>query len=59
VNGLRFGTPELARRGMQVSDMDRLADLIAEALRSNAPEALAPRVAEWRQAFGGLHFVRG
>jgi len=59
VNGLRFGTPELARRGMQVSDMDRLADLIAEALRSNAPEALAPRVAEWRQAFGGVHFVRG
>ena len=59
VNGLRFGTPELARRGMQVSDMDRLADLIAKALRSNVPEALSPRVAEWRQAFGGLHFVRG
>ena len=59
VNGLRFGTPELARRGMQVADMTRLATLIAEALRSNAPEGLAPRVAAWRQTFGGLHFVRG
>ncbi len=59
VNGLRFGTPELARRGMQVSDMAPLAALIAEALRSNAPEAMAQRVAEWRATFGGLHFVRG
>jgi glycine hydroxymethyltransferase len=59
VNGLRFGTPELARRGMQVTDMGRLAALIAEALRSNAPEAMAARVAEWRQTFGGLEFVRG
>ena len=58
VNGLRFGTPELARRGMQVADMDRLASLIAEALRSNAPETLAPRVAAWRLEFGGLHFIR-
>ncbi|MGQ0565855.1 MAG: serine hydroxymethyltransferase [Gemmobacter sp.] len=58
VNGLRFGTPELARRGMQVADMARLAVLIAEALRSNAPEATAPKVAAWRQTFGGLHFVR-
>ncbi len=58
VNGLRFGTPELARRGMQVADMARLASLIAEALRSNAPEAMAQRVAAWRQDFGGLHFIR-
>ena len=58
VNGLRFGTPELARRGMQVADMTRLAALIAEAMRSNAPEAMAPRVAAWRQGFAGLHFVR-
>jgi glycine hydroxymethyltransferase len=58
VNGLRFGTPELARRGMQVADMARLASLIAEALRANAPEVMAPRVAEWRKEFGGLHFVR-
>jgi glycine hydroxymethyltransferase len=58
VNGLRLGTPELARRGMQVADMAPLADLIAQALRSNAPEALAPRVAEWRATFQGVHFVR-
>ena len=51
-------TPELTRRGMQVADMARLAGLIAEALRSNAPEGLAPRVAAWRREFGGLHFIR-
>ena len=58
VNGLRIGTPELARRGMQVSDMPRLAALIAEAVRSNAPEAMASHVAEWRKGFAGLHFMR-
>lgn len=58
MNGLRFGTPELVRWGMQDADMPALARLIAEALRSNDPGAMAGRVGEWRRSFKDLHFVR-
>jgi len=58
MNGLRFGTPELVRWGMTRADMPRLASLIAEALRSNDPEAMAKRVSDWRQQFDTMHFVR-
>jgi glycine hydroxymethyltransferase len=57
MNGLRFGTPELVRWGMQRKDMAPLADLIAEALRSNDPKAMADRVSEWRQSFDKLHYI--
>jgi glycine hydroxymethyltransferase len=58
MNGLRFGTPELVRWGMTTVDMPELAKLIAEALRSNDPAAMAGRVAKWRQSFNTLHFIR-
>lgn len=58
LNGLRFGTPEIVRRGVGEEHAPELARLIAEALRSNDPEALAPRVAALRRGFTGLHFVR-
>lgn len=58
MNGLRIGTPEIVRWGMTVEDMPRLAALIAEALRSNDPSAMAGRVSGWRQQFRDLHFVR-
>lgn len=57
MNGLRIGTPELARIGMQISDMPQLADFIADALRANDPAALATRVANWRATFTDLHFI--
>lgn len=57
MNGLRLGTPELVRWGMTAADMGPLADLIAEALRSNAPEALADRTAAFRKRFDRLQFV--
>lgn len=57
LNGLRLGTPEIVRRGMTAKDMPELARLIAAALRSNNPGALAPEVAAYRQQFRGLHFV--
>lgn len=57
MNGLRFGTPELVRWGMDDSHMRELATLIAEALRSNDPEVMAPRVADWRKRFDKLHYV--
>ncbi|MCV0424297.1 MAG: aminotransferase class I/II-fold pyridoxal phosphate-dependent enzyme [Roseibium sp.] len=58
MNGLRFGTPELVRWGMNEADMPELARLIAEALRSNAPEAMAGNVSKWRRSFDTLHYVR-
>lgn len=58
LNGLRFGTPELVRWGMTLDDMAPLARLVAEALRSNDPDAMAPRVAEWRRSFDRLHYIR-
>ncbi len=57
LNGLRIGTPELVRRGVTPADVPALAALIAEALRSNAPETVAPRTAALRARFQGLHYM--
>lgn len=57
MNGLRIGTPELVRRGVTPADAPALAALIAEALRSNAPESVAPRTAALRARFTGLHYM--
>ena len=57
LNGLRIGTPELVRRGVTPKDAPALAALIAEGLRSNAPETLAPRTAALRKTFPGLHYM--
>ncbi|WP_136645119.1 serine hydroxymethyltransferase [Tabrizicola sp. YIM 78059] len=57
MNGLRIGTPELVRRGVTPADAPELAALIAEALRSNAPETIAPRTRALRARFQGLHYV--
>ncbi len=58
MNGLRIGTPELVRRGVTPADAPALAALIAEGLRSNRPEDVAPRTAALRKRFTGLHYVR-
>ncbi|GLS88134.1 serine hydroxymethyltransferase [Cypionkella aquatica] len=58
LNGLRIGTPELVRRGVTPKDAPALAALIAEALRSNAPETLAARTKALRAQFQGLHYMR-
>ncbi len=57
MNGLRIGTPELVRRGVTPADAPALAALIAEGLRSNAPETVAPRTRALRARFQGLHYV--
>lgn len=57
LNGLRIGTPELVRRGVTPADAPALAALIAEGLRSNAPETVAPRTQALRARFTGLHYV--
>ena len=58
LNGLRIGTPELVRRGVTEDDAPELARLIAAALRSNDPAALAPEVGALRRTFDQLHFIR-
>ncbi|MGB7318773.1 MAG: aminotransferase class I/II-fold pyridoxal phosphate-dependent enzyme [Planktotalea sp.] len=57
MNGLRIGTPELVRWGITADHAPELAALIAKALRSNAPEALAPEVRALRETFDKLHYV--
>ena len=59
LNGLRLGTPELVRWGFTEEDAPRMARLIAEALTSDDPKALAPEVAEWRRSFSRIHYIRG
>jgi glycine hydroxymethyltransferase len=58
LNGLRFGTPEIVRRGMQSHDMPALARLIARALTTNDPESLAGEVTAFRRGFSGLRYIR-
>jgi glycine hydroxymethyltransferase len=57
MNGLRIGTPELVRWGVDIADVDPLADLIAEALVANDPAAIAPRTAALRARFDRLHYI--
>ena len=57
LNGLRIGTPELVRWGVTVNDIPEIAALVAEALRSNDPAAIAPRTRALRARFDRLHFV--
>lgn len=57
MNGLRIGTPELARWGVQPGHAPELAALIADVLRANDPASLAPRTRALRAQFDTLHFV--
>jgi glycine hydroxymethyltransferase len=58
LNGLRLGTPELARLGMGVAHMDELADLLSDALAPvSDPAAVGTRVTGFRQGFSGVHFT--
>jgi len=57
MNGLRIGTPELARWGVTTNDIPELADLIAAALRANDPAEIAPRTRALRSKFTQLHYI--
>ena len=57
-NGLRVGTPEIARLGMTASDMPTLASFIARGLAGDESAlAAGPEVTEWRSGFTGIHFT--
>ncbi len=58
LNGLRIGTPELARLGMSADDMGELAGLVADGLDTGVdPAGVAERVTSWRSQFSGVHFT--
>ncbi|AWB33569.1 serine hydroxymethyltransferase [Orrella marina] len=57
-NGVRFGTPEIVRRGLRVQDTRELGQLITHALQTDAPETVAADTARFRMQFQGLHFMR-
>jgi glycine hydroxymethyltransferase len=57
LNGLRIGTPELARWGVDTTHTKDLANLVHRALTTNNPEVLAKEVAEMRMQFDRIHFV--
>lgn len=54
--GIRFGTPEIVRRGMSAADMPELGALVQRALTGDP--AAAADVTAFRQRFTGLRFVR-
>ena len=54
MNGLRFGTPELVRWGMQAKHSNKLAGLIAKALKGHN---VSDQVSDWRRTFNKIHFV--
>ncbi|MDP9093537.1 MAG: beta-eliminating lyase-related protein [Actinomycetota bacterium] len=56
LNGLRLGTPEVARLGMTSADMPVLASFIARAL-TGPPEEVRDEVSNWRRQFGQVHFT--
>jgi glycine hydroxymethyltransferase len=58
-NGIRIGTQEITRWGLQPRDMRDLARLIARVLvHGDAPESVRPDAIAFRKRFQALHFVR-
>ncbi|MBP6019943.1 MAG: aminotransferase class I/II-fold pyridoxal phosphate-dependent enzyme [Burkholderiaceae bacterium] len=58
-NGLRLGTPELVRWGIEAEHMPELAEYIATALFATTPlEQVAGSVSAFRRRFTTLHYVR-
>jgi glycine hydroxymethyltransferase len=58
LNGLRIGTPEVARLGMTADDMPVLASFIARGLDpAHDASAIAKEVTAWRAGFHGIHFT--
>lgn len=55
--GLRLGTPEAVRWGIDPEHADILADFLLEALTGD-PEAVAPRLAAFRAPFATVRHVR-
>ena len=59
LNGLRIGTPELVRWGVDENSCVEIAGLLARALQSNDPNQLAAEVSALRRTYDRIHYIRG
>ena len=58
MNGLRLGTPEIVRVGMQGVHMDTIADFITDCLMERrSMDSIASDVTNFRQKFQGVKFI--
>ena len=57
LNGIRFGTPEIVRWGVEKKDARQLAEFISKALTTNDPAGLAAEVSQFRLQFNKLHYI--
>ena len=57
LNGIRFGTPEIVRWGVDVKDVRQLAEFISRALAANDPTSIATEVSQFRSQFNKLHYI--
>lgn len=57
-NGLRIGTQEITRWGMQPDDMAKIAEFLCRVLiKGESPETVRSSVIAFRQHFQSLHFI--
>jgi len=57
LNGIRFGTPEIVRWGIDENDAKQLAEFISTALTVNDPASLSAEVSNFRSKFNKLHYI--
>jgi glycine hydroxymethyltransferase len=58
LNGLRIGTPEIARMGAKPENMAALAQLIVDGLTTSGDGSdVKERVTQWRSQFSGVHYT--
>lgn len=57
MNGLRIGTPEIVRWGMDETHAEIIADFVADALKANDPASIATKVSAFRAPFDKVCFV--
>jgi glycine hydroxymethyltransferase len=57
LNGIRFGTPEIVRWGVDEEDARQLAELITKALSTSNPASLAAEASQFRSKFKTLHYI--
>jgi len=57
LNGIRLGTPEIVRWGVDEKDARQLAEFIAKALGSSNPASLAAEVSQFRSKFNTLQYI--
>ena len=57
LNGIRVGTPEIVRWGVEEKDTKQLAEFISKALAMNDPAVLATEVSQFRSKFSILQYI--